>query len=144
MGCTEGRWEPGFRTLPPYQLELLHLAHVGLSVSGGRIQIAFPRPGQSLSPGSGGPREASKPESPLPRSSIRRLPWPMGFMGHRERDFFSLPIPKGAVVDCRIGLKFFLSLFKCSLAVPSDTNSVLGHVTCFANETSANSMQVKA
>lgn len=49
-----------------------------------------------------------------------------------EKGIFSLRIPEGPIVDCKIGLKFFLSLFPGSLAVPSDTNAVLGHVTCFA------------
>ena len=55
----------------------------------------------------------------------------MGSMGYREKGFFSLPVPEGAVVGCTIGLKFFLFLLPCSLAVPSHTNFVLGHVTCF-------------
>lgn len=56
----------------------------------------------------------------------------MEFMRCRERDLFLLPFPQGSCLGCKIDIKLFLSLSPCSGAAPFSTNSVLSHVTCFA------------
>ena len=90
---------------------------MGLSAGGGRVQ-----PWPWAEPGPGGPREGPGPESPLPKTPSGGCPGPENPWA-AEKGIFFTPLPQGAIVDCRIGLKFFLSPFPCS---------VLGHVTCSA------------